>query len=81
MPTVFRAFGYSFYFFSHEPGEPPHVHVDRGDGGAKVWLENVAFARHSGFKSKELSQILTLVRQNRTMLLEKWHGYFGASSR
>ena len=76
MPTVLRAYGYSFYFFSHEPGEPPHVHVDRGDGGAKVWLENVAFARHSGFKAKELSQILTLVRENRTMLLEKWHGHF-----
>jgi hypothetical protein len=79
MPTVFRSHGFSFYFFSHEPGEPPHVHVDRGDGGAKVWLENVAFARHSGFKAKELSQILTLVRENRTMLLEKWHGFFGDS--
>ena len=77
MPTVLRACGYSFYFFSHEPGEPPHVHVDRGDGGAKVWLEHVAFARQSGFKAKELSQILTLVRENRTLLLEKWHGYFG----
>jgi Domain of unknown function (DUF4160) len=79
MPTVFRSNGFSFYFFSHEPGEPPHVHVDRGDGGAKVWLENVAFARHSGFKAKELSQILTLVRENRTMLLEAWYGYFGNS--
>jgi Domain of unknown function (DUF4160) len=79
MPTVFRSHGYSFYFFSHEPGEPPHVHIDRGDGGAKVWLENVAIARDSGFKAKELSQILTLVRENRTMLLEKWHGYFGNS--
>jgi Domain of unknown function (DUF4160) len=55
------------------------VHIDRGDGGAKVWLENVAIARDSGFKAKELSQILTLVRENRTMLLEKWHGYFGNS--
>ena len=79
MPTVFRSHGYSFYFFSHEPGEPPHVHVDRGDGGAKVWLKNVAIARDSGFKAKELSQILTLVRENRTMLLEAWHGYFGNS--
>ena len=76
MPVVFRSHGFSFYFFSHEPGEPPHVHVDRGGGGAKVWLENVAFARYSGFKPKELSQILTLVRENRTILLEKWHGYF-----
>jgi hypothetical protein len=77
MPTVFRSHGYSFYFFSHEPGEPAHVHVDRGDGGAKVWLETVSFARDSGFKAKELSQVLTLVRENRTMLLEAWHGYFG----
>ena len=77
MPTVFRSKGYSFYFFSHEPGEPPHVHIDRGDGSAKVWLENIAIARQSGFKAKELSQILTLVRENRTMLLEAWHGYFG----
>ena len=79
MPAVFRSHGYSFYFFSHEPGEPPHVHIDQGDGSAKVWLENVALARHSGFKAKELSQILTLVREHRTMLLEKWHGYFSNS--
>jgi hypothetical protein len=79
MPTVLRAFGYSFSFFSHEPDDPSHV--DRGDGGAKLWLENVEFAWHSGLKSKELSQIVTLVRENRTMVLEKWHGYFGTSSR
>jgi Domain of unknown function (DUF4160) len=58
----------------------PASRAGRRDGGAKVWLENVAFARHSGFKAKELSQILTLVRENRKMLLEAWHGYFGTIS-
>jgi hypothetical protein len=79
MPTVLRSHGFIFFFYSHEPGEPPHVHVDKGDGSAKVWLENITIARNHGFKAQELSRILTLVREHRTMLLEKWHGYFGNS--
>jgi Domain of unknown function (DUF4160) len=31
MPTVLRAGPYRFYFYSHEPNEPPHIHVDRDD--------------------------------------------------
>ncbi len=30
MPAIFRLDGYRFYFYSHEPDEPPHVHVDKG---------------------------------------------------
>jgi len=30
------------YFHSHEPNEPPHVHVDRDNEPAKFWLEPVA---------------------------------------
>nr|WP_242060339.1 DUF4160 domain-containing protein [Aerosakkonema funiforme] len=26
MPTVLRIGAYRFYFYSHEPNEPPHVH-------------------------------------------------------
>ena len=44
MPTVLRQGPYRFYFFSHEPGEPPHVHVDRGDLSIKVWLNPVTLA-------------------------------------
>ena len=29
---------YRLYFYSHEPNEPPHVHVDRDDQSAKFWL-------------------------------------------
>jgi hypothetical protein len=79
MPTILRIEGYRFYFYSHEPNEPPHVHVDRGDGTAKVWLETLSLARSSGLKPKEIGRILELVRQNRAMLLEAWYGYFGDS--
>jgi Protein of unknown function (DUF2442)/Domain of unknown function (DUF4160) len=27
------------YFYSHEPNEPAHVHVDRDDQSAKFWLK------------------------------------------
>jgi hypothetical protein len=78
MPTVLRQDGYRFHFYSHEPNEPPHVHVDRGGASAKLWLENVAVARNMGYRPKELTAILTIVRDRRHELLEAWHGYFGA---
>lgn len=31
MPTVLRSGPYRLYFYSHEPNESPHVHVDRDD--------------------------------------------------
>jgi hypothetical protein len=77
MPTVLRHDGYRFYFYSHEPNEPPHVHIDRGDSSAKFWLDQPALARNVGFSARELSRMLSLVRENRSRLLEAWYGYFG----
>jgi hypothetical protein len=78
MPTVLRIGPYRFYFYSHEPNEPPHVHVDRDDLSAKYWLQNVSLARNYGFSSRELNKVESLVRENQNLLLEAWHGYFGA---
>jgi hypothetical protein len=64
MPTVLRAQGFRLYFYSHEPNEPPHVHIDRGDSSAKFWIENVALARNVGFSARELGDIQRLVRQH-----------------
>lgn len=77
MPTVLRTAGLRLYFFSHEPNEPPHVHVDCGGATAKVWLETLDIARSVGFKSHELRGIIDVVRDNRERLLEAWHGHFG----
>jgi hypothetical protein len=30
MPTILRVDGFRVYFWSHEPNEPPHVHLDKG---------------------------------------------------
>jgi len=81
VPTVLRSGPYRFYFFSHEPNEPPHVHVDRDQLSAKVWLQPVALARNIGFAAHELNRILRLVEDNQAALLEAWHGYFGSGRR
>lgn len=77
MPTVLRVDGFRLYFYSHEPNEPPHVHIDRSEASAKVWLELVALARNLGYPARDLTRILALVRERRDELLEAWHGHFG----
>jgi hypothetical protein len=66
----------SLLFFSHEPNEPPHIHVDRERQSAKFWLNPVALARNLGFGPAELSRVLRTVAQNRNLLLEKSHERF-----
>ena len=78
MPTVLRSGPYRVYFYTHEPNEPPHVHVDRDDQSAKFWLDPVALARNLGFSARELNRIQAMVDNHREDLLEAWHGYFGA---
>ena len=57
MPTVLRVAAYRFYFYSHEPNEPPHIHIDKGGATAKFWLENVALVRTIGFTAPELGEL------------------------
>lgn len=78
MPTVLKYGPYRFYFFSHEPNEPPHIHIDREGLSAKFWLKAIALANNRGFKQKELNVLKELVSQHQHQFLDAWHGYFGA---
>ena len=77
MPTVLRSGPYRVYFYSHEPHEPPHVHVDRDNLSAKFWLRPVALARNFGFSAAELARVQSLVEMHQDELTERWNGYFG----
>lgn len=80
MPTVLREAGYRFYFYSHEPNEPPHVHVDKAGASAKIWLMSVTVASSVGMPPHELGEVVRMVRRYRERLMEAWHGYFGNES-
>jgi Domain of unknown function (DUF4160) len=78
MPTIHREGGFRFSFYSDERQEPPHVHVGRAEGKAKLWLNPVALASSRGFNQRELAAILLLVRANASEFLRQWNGYFRA---
>lgn len=77
MPTVMRIGAFRFYFFSHEPNEPPHIHVDRGTATIKIWLNPVEAAKSRGFRAHEIGGIVAMVDEHKVKLLEAWHEYFG----
>lgn len=76
MPTVLRIGPYRFYFFSHEPGEPAHIHIDKGNATAKIWLHDITIARSAGFATHELRELLKLTTEHQQVLKEAWDAYF-----
>ncbi len=64
MPTVLTVGPYRFHFYSHEPNEPPHIHIDRDNLSAKFWLEKPALARNFGYSPIELNRLSKLVNEN-----------------
>ena len=65
-----------FYFYAEEGTEPPHVHVDKGDGTAKLWLDPVRLAWTEGLKMSELKHILRIAGHRQAKLLEQWNEFF-----
>lgn len=51
MPTLFRAFGLRFFFYSNEH-EPIHLHVRNADGEAKFDVERMEWLETRGLKIK-----------------------------
>jgi hypothetical protein len=79
VPTIARIGPYRFFFFSNDSSEPEHVHVQREDSLAKLWLRPVVLASASGFSGHELRQIERLVVRNRDSFEEAWREFFAPS--
>jgi hypothetical protein len=76
MPTAFRSGPYRFFFFSADRYEPRHVHVERDDCRAKVWLDPVRLGNSTGFRGPELRQVEALVAEGVEELRKAWDDYF-----
>lgn len=80
MPVVFRHQGIRFYFFSNEgsPREPIHIHADRSDAEATLWLiPDVRIADNFGYNRREQGDLVRIVVQRRDEILRAWHEHFG----
>jgi hypothetical protein len=77
MPTVFRHRSYRFFFYSGDRDEPAHIHVERDDKIAKIWLDPIRLESSGGFSRLEIGQILKIADKNQRRLVEAWNEYFG----
>lgn len=76
MPKVFDQDGYRFFFYSNEH-QPIHVHVRFGGGEAVFDVEATVELRESyGLKVRELSKAEELARENRELIIQRWHEHF-----
>ncbi len=77
MPTALEINGYKFKFFSNENDEPAHVHITKGKGNAKIWLEPAVLVEYSyNFTVRENRDIRKLVNENLETLKKAWDEYF-----
>ena len=78
MPTALRVGPCRFYFYSHDCGEPRHMHVDRENKSAKFWLDpDVLMAENYGYSRRELRDLERIIRENLERLRNEWDTFCG----
>lgn len=77
MPTLLRIEGYRFFFCSNEGKEPRHVHVEKGDGEAKVWLQPVRLEYAYRLTPAEERRVRELTFERQAAFVEHWNEHFG----
>ena len=75
MPTLFRAFGLRFFFYSNEH-LPIHVHVSNSDGEAKYNMNTMKWIKNQGIKSKDLNLSESLIKENKDLIIKHWNNHF-----
>jgi hypothetical protein len=77
MPKIYEQNGYRFFFYSAEGDEPCHVHIKKGEGDGKIWLEPELKEEYLvDFKGQEKKQIIKIVQEQRDYFIRRWHEYF-----
>lgn len=84
MPKALLDFmGYTFFFWSNENKEPPHIHVSKGTPTAnatKFWITKDGIQmehNHSQIPSSDLKKITRYILSNRADIIAAWFSYFG----
>ena len=75
MPTLLFIFGLRFYFYSEEH-LPIHIHVQNGDGKAKIDVETGVVLENRGIKPKDIKRATDVVCQYKEEIKNAWNEYF-----
>ncbi len=77
MPTILKIKGFRFFFWSKEDGEPAHIHIEKAEANAKVWLNPLEDDYFYGFTPKEIKEIRQIINENLELFRTKWNSYHG----
>jgi hypothetical protein len=77
MPSVLRERGYRFFLYMADRLEPAHIHAERDDCAAKIWLDPLAFSFVEGFREHECKEILRIANPHLDEFLKAWYLAFG----
>ncbi len=75
MPTLLFIFGLRFYFYSEEH-LPIHIHVQNGDGKAKIDVVTCTVVENRGIKPKDLKRAIDAVLLYKEDIINAWNEYF-----
>lgn len=75
MPTIIYLFGLRFFFYSEEH-LPIHVHVQNGDGRAKVLVPSGEIVDNNGIKPRDLKKAVDIVEEYCDDIIKAWKEYF-----
>jgi hypothetical protein len=76
MPTILFIKGFRFIIWPDDH-EPPHVHVFKGGGEAKVTIVESKLIRIIGLSKQEARFILATVVEHQADLLKEWEKIHG----
>ncbi len=75
MPTIFRKYGFRFFFFSLEHN-PIHIHIEGNDGNVKINVENLEVLENHGIKPADLKKIVNEVEEKKQEIVTEWNKRF-----
>lgn len=74
MPTLLNKNGFKFFFYANEH-DPMHIHVMKGEGFAKIELENLRVVQNY-LKPKDLKSALGIIQDNKNDFIRIWNEWF-----
>ena len=75
MPTILFLFGLRFFFYSEEH-LPIHIHVQSGDGRAKIDVITGEILDNKGVKPNDLKRAVETVQLYQDEIIKAWREYF-----
>lgn len=76
MPTILRVDGFDVRI-NTDDHEPPHVHVYKAGGMAKIYLEPVFVKSRARMSARIAAQAEWIVTEHQGMLLDAWREIHG----